>query len=59
VSFAQNRKESRSGSGYPNLDEVSDIVLNDYQNYLMNKWIEELKGRYKVQINKKILSSVY
>jgi len=62
--FDENREKYKSEKcisepGYISLDEVSDIVLNDYQTYLMDNWIEELKRKYKVQINEDVLSSVF
>ena len=41
-----------------NLDEVYDTVFNDYKNYLMDKWIEELRNTYRVEINQEVLSSI-
>ena len=41
-----------------NLDEVYDTVFNDYKNYLMDKWIEELRNIYRVEINQEVLSSI-
>ena len=41
--------------------EASDVrgaVIADYQTYLENKWIEELKAKHKYKINKKVLKNV-
>ena len=43
---------------YQKLEEVSDKVQNDYQNYLMENWLKELKYKYRVQINGDVLSTI-
>jgi peptidyl-prolyl cis-trans isomerase SurA len=40
------------------LDEVKGKVMSDYQNYLEKKWMEELRRKYTVEINKKALKKV-
>jgi peptidyl-prolyl cis-trans isomerase SurA len=40
------------------MDEAHDVILADYQNYLMKNWIEELRSTYNVQINEEGLSSI-
>lgn len=40
------------------LKAESDMVLADYQDYLMKKWIKELRRTYIVQINDEVLSSL-
>jgi len=37
------------------LNETKGMVISDYQSYLENKWLTELKEKYKVIINKKAL----
>ncbi len=42
-------------------EEVSDVrgmVTSDYQNQLESDWVEELKGRYPVTVNEKVLKKV-
>lgn len=39
-------------------DDVKGRVTTDYQNYLEQKWVEQLRKKYKVKINKKILREV-
>ncbi len=37
----------------PKLDEVKGKVTNDYQNYLEQEWVKELKQKFPVEINQK------
>lgn len=42
-------------------EEAADVrgqVTTDYQNYLEKQWIKDLKSKYKVKINKKVLKLV-
>ena len=41
-----------------NLDETRGKVISDYQEYLENQWIKDLKKTYKVDINKKELKRI-
>ena len=40
------------------LIEARGLITADYQNYLEEKWLEELKTKYKVEINKEVLSAI-
>lgn len=40
------------------LDEARGLYISDYQNYLEQKWIKELRKKYKVKINKKLLKTI-
>lgn len=40
------------------LNEARGLVTADYQTFLEKKWIEELRNKYKVSVNKEILSTV-
>lgn len=40
------------------VDDVLGSVTSDYQNHLENIWITELRGKYPVKINKKVLKKV-
>jgi len=39
-------------------DEAKGMVINDYQNILEEKWIEELKVKYPVKINDAVFQSL-
>jgi len=38
--------------------EVRGAVLADYQNYLEKQWIKQLKDKYTINVNKKVLNSL-
>lgn len=40
------------------LKEIKGRVMSEYQNYLEKKWMEDLRQKYKVEINKKALKKV-
>ncbi len=40
------------------LKEAKGMVISDYQNYLEQQWIKELKSKYKVEVNKEVLYSL-
>ena len=40
------------------LEACRGAVTSDYQNYLEEVWVKELKKKYKVKVNKKVLKSV-
>jgi peptidyl-prolyl cis-trans isomerase SurA len=41
-----------------NFNEAKGFALNDYQTYLEDKWIEELKKKYPVNINEDVFKSL-
>ena len=41
-----------------NLEQAKGLYISDYQKYLEEKWVKELKEKYPVKINKKVLRSI-
>jgi peptidyl-prolyl cis-trans isomerase SurA len=40
------------------LDEARGLYVSDYQKYLEDKWLKELRAKYKITVNKKLLKSI-
>jgi peptidyl-prolyl cis-trans isomerase SurA len=40
------------------LDEARGLYISEYQNFLEKKWLKELRKKYKVKVNKKLLKSI-
>jgi peptidyl-prolyl cis-trans isomerase SurA len=40
------------------LEEAKGLYISDYQNYLEEKWLDELRSKYRVKVNKKVLKSI-
>ena len=40
------------------LDEARGLYISDYQEYLEKQWIKELRSKYKVKVNKKVLKTI-
>jgi len=40
------------------LSEARGLITADYQNYLQEKWIKDLRAKYDVSINKEVLDSI-
>jgi peptidyl-prolyl cis-trans isomerase SurA len=41
-----------------NFKDARGFVINDYQNYLEDQWIAELKKKYPVKIDEKVLKTL-
>lgn len=44
--------------GSKDLNETRGIVIQDYQNYLEDQWLNELRKKHTITINKKVLYSL-
>lgn len=42
-----------------NFEDARGFVINDYQSFLENKWIEQLKKKYPVKVNELVLQSCW
>ncbi len=40
------------------LNEARGLYVSDYQKYLEENWIKELRAKYKITVNKKLLKSI-
>jgi peptidyl-prolyl cis-trans isomerase SurA len=40
------------------LSEIRGLATADYQNYLEAKWIEQLKKKYNIKVNKELLKKL-
>jgi len=40
------------------LNEARGLVTADYQTYLEEQWVKQLKTKYPVQVNAEVLSAV-
>ena len=40
------------------LDEARGLYVSDYQKYLEDNWIKELRKKYKIKVNKKVLKTI-
>ena len=40
------------------LEEARGLFVSDYQKYLEDNWIKELRKKYKIKVNKKVLKTV-
>ena len=40
------------------LDEARGLITSDYQNYLEEEWIKQLRQKHVVVVNKEVLSTI-
>ncbi len=43
---------------YKTIDEARGIITSDYQNYLEEEWVKELKQKYPVKLHEDVLQSI-
>ncbi|MEA4840376.1 MAG: peptidylprolyl isomerase [Bacteroidales bacterium] len=53
--FIQGKKLKKGPESYT---DVRGLVISDYQNYLEQKWIEKLKGKFQVNVYKDVVNTV-
>lgn len=41
------------------LEDIRGLVISDYQNYLEEIWVENLRNKYKVTVNEQALGTIY
>jgi peptidyl-prolyl cis-trans isomerase SurA len=49
---------SVKGPTVKKMDEARGLITADYQNFLEEKWIQELKAKYPVSINRELLKKI-
>jgi peptidyl-prolyl cis-trans isomerase SurA len=40
------------------LNEIKGVITSDYQTYLEDAWLKELKSKYKIVVNQEVLSAI-
>jgi peptidyl-prolyl cis-trans isomerase SurA len=40
------------------LSEAKGVVISDYQTFIEEEWIKTLRGKYKIKVNEKLLSTI-
>jgi hypothetical protein len=45
-------------AGAKTLDECKGKTINDYQQYLEENWVKDLKGEFKVEVNQDVFEKV-
>ena len=40
------------------LDEARGLITADYQTYLDNEWVKELRNKYNIIVNRKVLKKI-
>ena len=56
--YYNKNKEKYNSEGPKELDEIRGIVISDYQNYLEDLWILDLKKKYTIKVNDKLLQKI-
>jgi peptidyl-prolyl cis-trans isomerase SurA len=50
--------ETYAGGLQRSFEEARGLVINDYQNILEEKWVDELKKKYPVKVNEQVFQSL-
>ncbi|MGH2665875.1 peptidylprolyl isomerase [Flavobacterium sp.] len=53
-----NKVEKVLPAGPKSIDDVRGKVINDYQQYLEDNWVAELKKEFKVEVNKDVFEKI-
>ncbi|MDR1758830.1 MAG: peptidylprolyl isomerase [Bacteroidales bacterium] len=51
-------EENTNPVTYKSLDEIRSIVITDYQNFLEDEWVRNLRTKYPVVIREEVFSSI-
>jgi peptidyl-prolyl cis-trans isomerase SurA len=43
----------------PEFTDIKGIIISDYQEYIENNWVNNLRTKYPVKMNKKVLKKIY
>ncbi|MEO6819209.1 MAG: peptidylprolyl isomerase [Ginsengibacter sp.] len=54
----KNKYRSESGTPIKNFEDARGLVVADYQDYLEEKWVNDLKKKYPVAVNQKVLDTM-
>lgn len=56
--FHYRKVESILPAGQKSLDDARGYIIADYQEYLESLWIDELKAKYKVELDETVFKSL-
>jgi peptidyl-prolyl cis-trans isomerase SurA len=54
----KNKYIADTGAPLNSFDEARGFVISDYQDYLEEKWVNDLKKKYPIVINQKVFNSL-
>lgn len=56
--YFTSKKEKYNSPTPQKLEDIRGLVISDYQQFLEDKWITELKKKYRVTVNTKLLNKI-
>jgi hypothetical protein len=56
--YPKDEPSGISGKAKDDLSGIPDSVFSDYQDYLMKAWVEKLRKKYPVDVNRGVLSEI-